>query len=240
MRIAILSDIHANYSALKAVLEDLSQYSVDGLLLLGDLINYGMRPNEVIETIATCPVPVLANIWGNHEKAVIDNDLARFSSDRGRDILRYTRGILSPASLHYIEQMSHEPVSFEVDGRKFLLVHGCLKDIYWKSLTLSDMTDESYSQYDCVISGHSHVPHYLESFFKADCPEHRNKKRTVFINPGSVGQPRNHNPRAQYGVLEMETGEYIHCCVSYDIVSEQRLYTSETDIFYKDRLLVGI
>ena len=240
MRIAILSDIHANYSALKAVLKDLAQYSVDGLLLLGDVINYGMRPNEVIETMASYPVPVLANIWGNHEKAVMDNDLTRFSSDRGRDILRYTRSILSPDSLRYIEQMSHEPVSLNLGGRKFLLVHGSLKDIYWKSLALSDMTDEGYSQYDSVISGHSHIPHYVENFFKADCPEYRNKKKTVFINPGSVGQPRNQNPRAQYGVLDVETGEYIHRCVSYDIASEQRLYTSETDMFYKDRLLVGI
>lgn len=240
MRIAILSDIHANYLALKSVLEDLKKYSIDGLFLLGDIVNYGMRPNEVIDAIVSCPIPALANIWGNHEKAIVDNDLTRFSSDRGRDVLRFTRSRLSLDSFHYIDNLSHDPVSITIGDRSILLVHGCLEDVYWKSMLLSDMTNDNYSQYDYVISGHSHIPHYVESFFKIDFPEYRNKHRVIFINPGSVGQPRNHNPLAQYGILDICTGEYVHRCVEYDVESEQKLYTSEIDDFYRKRLLLGI
>jgi diadenosine tetraphosphatase ApaH/serine/threonine PP2A family protein phosphatase len=72
------------------------------------------------------------------------------------------------------------------------------------------------------------------------CAAYRNKKRTIFINPGSVGQPRNHNPYAQYGILDIESGNYEHRCVWYDVKEEQKLFIDSVDKFYKDRLTLGI
>ena len=80
----------------------------------------------------------------------------------------------------------------------------------------------------------------MEHFYKDHNPCLRNKKRTVFINPGSVGQPRNHNPLAQYGILETNTCAYERRCVWYDVEKEQKLYDDRVDIFYKNRLKLGV
>ena len=92
----VLSDIHGNLSALRAVVKDFqTNYSPDALILLGDLIDYGMRSNEVISEIKKLErqYPVVCNLWGNHEVAVMcpEEHLCRFSSDRGRAMLAYTQ-----------------------------------------------------------------------------------------------------------------------------------------------------
>ena len=242
MRLALLSDIHANVTALKAVLEEIARRHVDKFVLLGDLVNYGMRPNEIVDMVREMDDKFIAKIWGNHEKAVMDNDTTRFATDRGRAILHYTQNRLSQESIDFINNKMNRDgtCSPEIDGKKFLLVHGIMGDPYWGKFTPAELMREEYAQYDFVLTAHSHVCHYFEVLFKADSPSTRNKKKTVFINPGSVGQPRNINPCAQFGILDTATTEYEHVCVPYDIVAEQELYTDEVDVFYKDRLTLGI
>ena len=242
MRLALLSDIHANVTALNAVLEEVGRRHVDKFVLLGDLVNYGMRPNEIVDMIRGMDDKFAAKIWGNHEKAVMDNDTTRFATDRGRAILHYTQKHLSQESIDFINNKMNcdGTCSLEIDGKKFLLVHGIMGDPYWGKFTPVELTREEYAPYDFVLTAHSHVCHYFEVLFKADSPSTRNKKKTVFINPGSVGQPRNINPCAQFGILNTETTEYEHVCVPYDIKAEQELYTDEVDVFYKDRLTLGI
>ena len=242
MRLAILSDIHANVTALNAVLAEIGRRHVDRFVLLGDLVNYGMRPNEIVDIVRKMDDKFIAKIWGNHEKAVMDNDTTRFATDRGRAILHYTQKRLSQESIDFINNKMNRDgtCSLEIDGKKFLLVHGIMGDPYWGKFAPAELMREEYAQYDFVLTAHSHVCHYFEVLFKADSPSTRNKKKTVFINPGSVGQPRNINPCAQFGILNTATTEYEHVCVSYDIVAEQELYTDEVDVFYKDRLTLGI
>ena len=243
MRIAILSDIHANLSALNCVLEDIqNNHSVDAYVLLGDIVNYGMRPNETIQRLEQLDKPILGNIWGNHECAMVDDtQLPHFATDRGRKALMYMRNILTEHSKQYIEQMTKDGyVELEIDGNKFLLVHGDMKDVYWGKMTDAEQHDECYKKYDYVLHGHSHVPQYNEVYFADKNPAMRNKKKTVFINPGSVGQPRNHNPRAQYAVMDTEIGACQLLSVTYDIAYEQNLYIEEIDPFYKERLSRGI
>lgn len=242
MRLALLSDIHANVSALSAVLAEAEKRHVEKFVLLGDLVNYGMRPNEIVDMIRNLDDRFVAKIWGNHEKAVMDNDTARFSTDRGRAILHYTQSKLTQASIDFINgRMNRDGICvLLIDGKKFLLVHGILGDPYWGKFTPAELSREEYADFDYVLTAHSHVCHYFEVLFKADFPETRNKKKTIFINPGSVGQPRNINPCAQFGILDTETTEYEHICVPYDIKAEQGLYTDEVDLFYRDRLTLGI
>ena len=242
MRLALLSDIHANVSALSAVLAEAEKRHVEKFVLLGDLVNYGMRPNEIVDMIRNLDDRFVAKIWGNHEKAVMDNDTARFSTDRGRAILHYTQSKLTQASIDFINgKMNRDGICILlIDGKKFLLVHGILGDPYWGKFTPAELSREDYAEFDYVLTAHSHVCHYFEVLFKADSPETRNKKKTIFINPGSVGQPRNINPCAQFGILDTETTEYEHICVPYDIKAEQGLYTDEVDLFYRDRLTLGI
>lgn len=238
----ILSDIHGNMEALKRVLSFIGEHDPDGrLVLLGDLIDYGQHSNEVIAEIRRLAYPVLCNIRGNHEDAVIRDDYARFSSDRGRECARHTRTVLNEASWQYItEAMSDSGrAEFEIAGKRCLAVHGSLEDIYWKSIRPG--TDLSaYREYDYVFSGHSHLPHFFEVFFDADDPVHRNKKKTVFLNPGSVGQPRNLNPMAQFAVLDTGTGAAKMVKIPYDIAKEQAAFTGQVNDFYRKRLEAGV
>jgi len=243
MRLVLLSDIHANVTALQAVLKDVENVGeFDAYALLGDFVNYGPRPNETIEIAKQLPKPLLVNLWGNHEYSIFGGSLDRFATDRGRAVLKYTNTILTEESRDYLDKsMNHKGMEEkEIDGKCIFFMHGNLDDPYWGQFGIDKMNDERYAKYDYVISGHSHVPHYVEHFFASDNVEYRNKKRTVFINPGSVGQPRNHNPYAQYGILDLKTGNYEHRSVWYDVVAEQKLFNDSVDSFYKTRLTLGI
>ncbi len=243
MKIVILSDIHANVTALQAVLDDIQNIgSFDSFVILGDLVNYGPRPNEVIDIVEQLSQKIIVNIWGNHEYSIFGGSLDRFATDRGRSVLQYTNSILKDESRKYLDKkMNHDGCKkCKIDYHPFLFIHGNLDDPYWGKFGIDKMNDERYAEFDYVISGHSHIPHYVEHFFPSDNKEYRDKKRTIFINPGSVGQPRNHNPFAQYGILDTVTGNYEHRCVWYDVKEEQKLFSDSVDKFYKDRLTLGI
>lgn len=243
MRLVILSDIHGNLSALRKVIEDFREkYEPQGLFILGDIINYGMRPNEVIAELQKINIPVIANIYGNHEKALFDGDTSHFSTERGKRLLEYTRSALNENSLRYIksELDSSGCREIEIGNKKILAVHGSIDDPYWGKLNATTVGKEDYAKYDFVFSGHSHVPHLIENFYERENPGYRNKKRTIFINPGSVGQPRNHNPRAQYAYVDIEKEIFHFNSVEYDVPEEQRLYPDYLDEFYSKRLTNGI
>lgn len=242
MSFIVLSDIHANLTALKAVINDFqSKYQSNEFVLLGDIINYGMRPNEVITLLQQLPGKIIINLYGNHEWALRGNDIQKFSTERGKAILHYTKSHLSSDSLDFIIQTMN-PKGYEVISiadKNVLFIHGSLDDPYWGKLNPS-MAGVEYSKFDYVISGHSHIPCLIEKYYPIEDSRYRNKKRTVFINPGSVGQPRNHNPRAQYAYIDIENEVYHFNSVSYDIKSEQLLYPDFIDPFYKKRLTLGI
>ncbi len=241
MKILLLSDIHGNLNALNAVLEKASVYNIDGCVIAGDLIDYGMHSNEVIDIFRHLKYPILCNVYGNHEAAILNDDYARFSSDRGRDCARYTKSKLNDSSLEFIKSsmLASGKCEIDLDGKKCLVVHGSLSDVYWKSIAPSDDLSE-YSRYDYVFSGHSHLPHFFERYYAADAPTARNKKKTVFVNPGSVGQPRNINNRAQFAVIDCKTENIVFEKVEYDIEGEQQAYDGQVDQFYKNRLKQGV
>ena len=243
MRLVLLSDIHANITALQAVLKDIESIGeFDAYALLGDFVNYGPRPNEAIEIAKKLTKPLIVNLWGNHEYSIFGGNLDKFATDRGRAVLKYTYTILTDESRGYLENcMNHQGMEEkEIDDKSVLFVHGNLDDPYWGKFGIDKMDDNRFAKYDYVISGHSHIPHYVEHFYASDNAEYRNKKRTIFINPGSVGQPRNHNPYAQYGILDTRTENYEHRSVWYDVEAERKLFSDSVDKFYKDRLILGI
>lgn len=123
--------------------------------------------------------------------------------------------------------------------KKCLAVHGSLEEPYWKGIDLTKTLKE-YSNYDYVFSGHTHLPHFIEKYYVCDDMQRRNKKKTVFINPGSVGQPRNLNNMAQFVILDMETERIAFEKVKYDIGAEQADYDGQVDAFYRERLRWGI
>lgn len=238
----LLSDIHGNLGALTSVLSYVEKrYDIDACAVLGDLIDYGMHSNEVIRQMEKLPYPLLCNIYGNHERAIIYEDYTRFSSDRGRKCAKYTRSQLDAHSKEYL-QKAMEPAGmaeFAWKGWKCLAVHGSLDEVYWGKFDALGAL-EKYQKYDYVFMGHSHIPHFIEKYYSINNPKQRNRKKTVFINPGSVGQPRNLNNRAQFALLEMDSGSVFFEKVSYDIAKEQAAYCGQVDNFYKERLECGV
>lgn len=239
--ILILSDIHGNISALKAIFRSIPMDKLVGIILLGDLIDYGPHSNEVIEYLQSLPEElIVTNIWGNHEHAIVNEEYCSFSSERGKQCARITRGQLNCNTWEYLDKMQKEGYKeFQLSGKNCLAVHGSLEDCYWKSI-FGGESGEKYGKYDIVFSGHSHLPHYFSQWYSCENEEYRNKKKTVFINPGSVGQPRNHNPNAHYAILDMESMSVQLNSVSYDIEYEYQAFSEEVDKFYKERLLRGI
>ena len=243
MRLLILSDIHANLSALKSVLQQASQHpGIAAALLLGDLIDYGMHSNEVIGLIQNdFPYPILCTLRGNHELVMLTQDYRRLSSDRCRQCSQYTRTILSENTWRYITDTMYPDAMQElrIDGKKCLAIHGSLEDPYWHSISPSERSS-AYAPYDYVFSGHSHFPHFFEVYYEAECPQTRNKKKTIFINPGSVGQPRNLTPMAHFAILDTDTGAVSMERAAYDIACEQQAYTGQVHDFYRERLKYGV
>ena len=242
----VLSDIHGNVSAFDAVMNDCAGDNFTGVILLGDLIDYGMRSNEIVQNLIELETgdwknKIIVNICGNHEKLVVDKDLERLSSDRGRVMARYTARQLSDASVEYIQHAMNKTgiQEFEICGLKCLAVHGSLGDHYWKAIGPDNLRGD-YVGYDMVFGGHSHYSHVFTQFYPVENPELRNKKAVVFVNPGSVGQPRNQNPYAQYAVVSLPSKRVELRAVEYDVEYEQSLYPDEIDAFYKTRLTRGV
>lgn len=241
-KVLILSDIHGNLSALNRIFEYEQMELISGLILLGDLIDYGPRSNEVISKIKQiADNMILVNIWGNHELAIMTNDGSRFSSNRGRVCAEYTKKNLSDESINFLNHNMEKAgkKEFILEGKKCLAVHGSLVDYYWKSISHEE-SDPRYSDYDIVFSGHSHIPHYFEHFYESDNEMYRNRKKTIFINPGSVGQPRNHNCNAHYAIWEPDSMTVQIKTIAYSIETEMSFFSEEVDSFYKERLKIGI
>lgn len=245
----ILSDIHGNLSAFEAVLADCQKRNAEGfhgVIITGDCIDYGMRSNEVLQRLQELAADewqdrIVANLWGNHEKLVIDKDLERLSSDRGRQMAAYTAEHLTDNSLHYLAAKMNKQgwQSFRLGDYNGLAVHGSLEDNFWKAIAPDNLRGD-YRDYDIVISGHSHYSHAFTHFYPCNDEQLRNKKAVIFINPGSVGQPRNQNPYAQYGVLSLPSRQVDLRAVPYDVGYEQSLFPKEIDQFYHQRLTRGI
>lgn len=183
-KFVILSDIHANLTALKAVLSDIQAqgYLPDAVVILGDIINYGMRPNEVISELKKLSYPIVVNLMGNHEKALLDGDLSHFSTERGKQMLQYTSSILNESSLLYIKEnmISTGLHAIECQGKHLLFLHGSINDVFWGKLGSDAFFNIYYSNYDYVFSGHTHLPHNMSCFYPDECPRLRNKKKKQF------------------------------------------------------------
>ena len=239
---AVLSDLHGNLYALESVARDLERRGVAGIFLLGDLIDYGMQSNEVVAYIReNWRGRVLCNLWGNHERAILTEDYTHFSSRRGVESARHTAAQLSGESRRYLEsELTQEGcLELELEGKRILAVHGSQEDPFWRAIEPGQLRGD-YGAYDVVLSGHSHYAHVFSQFYEADDPARRNKHETRFINPGSVGQPRNHSPAAQYALFEPQTMAVSLRAVPYDVDAAMALFDGSVDDFYRARLKTGV
>ncbi|MCX6081581.1 MAG: metallophosphoesterase family protein [Chloroflexi bacterium] len=223
MRVLVISDIHANLTALEAVLADAGP--VDETWCLGDVVGYGPDPNLVVERIKQ--IPNFTCILGNHDVAVLGQmDYAVFNTDARRSLLWQKQNLTQP-NLFYLENLSKDRL---VRGN-VTLVHGSPRDPVWEYIlnTLAARLNfEAFSSFYCFV-GHTH----LQSIFQLDLSIDRVSQIVpqpgqviqlsprAIINPGSVGQPRDRDPRSSYAIYDSENSTWQLRRVAYDIGAVQ-------------------
>ncbi len=221
MRLLVISDIHANFTALQAVLSD-SADKWDEVVCLGDTVGYGPRPNECIETVGS--LPVLA-VPGNHDWAAIGRIDLDFFNPNARKAVEWTRTQLTPQS--YVWLSSLQPV---VKRGDLTLFHGSpVEPVTDYILNIVD----ACGAFDLLethvgLFGHSHVD---AAFCRSKGGAVRglssrkklrmNRECGYLLNPGSVGQPRSGDPRAAYAIFDTEKLKWEPRRVSYDIENVQ-------------------
>jgi len=195
MRVGLLADIHGNRVALDAVLADMP--SVDALACAGDVVGYGPWPGACVDAMRSRDVPT---IEGNHDRAVVTDTAFRFRSI-ARVGIEYAREHLDEAQLAWLRDLPAERTEF--DGR-VKLVHGHPDDpdryTYPEEFSPRMLGDE-----DALVVAHTHLQ------------AHRTFEEGIVVNPGSVGQPRDSDPRAAYAVLDLDAMTVEECRVDYDI-----------------------
>ncbi len=241
MKALIISDIHGNRTALEAVLEDAN--TVDAVWCLGDIIGYGPDPNDCVSIVRD--LPNLICLRGNHDSAVIGlTEQVKFNYSAQR-VLEWTDEQLNPVHRQYLQSLSPQ---VEVDD--VTLVHASPRDPIWEYImdvyTATANFDYFMTPY-CFV-GHSHLPvmYYIKNGkelanvnFVYPGEKMRLPNKTI-VNPGSVGQPRDHDPRAAYTIFDTEEKTWAQHRVSYDIAEvQERMTLAGLPVEYIQRLELG-
>lgn len=223
MKSLVISDIHANLTAFETVLEDAGD--VDAVWVLGDLVGYGPDPNECIELVKS--FPNLVCLLGNHDSATLGNINDIAFNPMARQAIRWTRKNITPDNLEYLRQL---PESVRLGEITF--AHGSPREPVWEYLLDTRNATENFNYFStpyCFV-GHTHLPtmyllHNNDFHAKLIEPE---KDRLIqlqpraIINPGSVGQPRDRDPRAAYAVFYQDDMTIEFRRVPYDIQAVQK------------------
>ncbi len=220
MRIAVLSDIHGNLEAFTRCLEDIDRLDIDQIVNLGDAIGYGPQPEDVLVILEKRAIP---NILGNHELALLDKSFRADLSPEAFRSLEQTMTYLTPAAISYLESL---PLFREMEGA--LMVHGCPPDsptVYLNHLSFPEKKETFASNdFDIAFVGHTHrlmLMGYDGKELQFDPSQQetiqfRSKYRYI-VNVGSVGQPRDGDPRAKYVIWDSDRETLQVRRVAYDV-----------------------
>lgn len=241
MRYVVISDIHGNFPALQMVLVDAQPF--DAILCLGDIVGYGPNPNECVERVQDFP---LTAIVGNHDWGAIGRaDLLIFNND-ARQALYWTQHELSSENRKFLSDL---PPTVQLDG--FLLAHGSPREPIWEYLVDARSARENFVAYDFHVAlvGHTHLPlalEWAEGFNQARVllPDWESSlslnERRLILNPGSVGQPRDGDPRASYAILDTEKMTWEFRRIAYAVeITQERMRARGLPLRLIDRLQVG-
>jgi diadenosine tetraphosphatase ApaH/serine/threonine PP2A family protein phosphatase len=239
MRIGLLSDIHANLVALEAVLAALGK--VDALWVTGDTVGYGPDPAD---TLALLRERHAVLVQGNHDRAVATGEGLEYFHDRAAEAAVMHQKWLSAEDRDALRAL---PTTLTAD--RFTLCHGSLRDPLWEYVTTTRVAAASLqlaeTDHGCV--GHTHVPALFRLTANSAKATHlsagtgyRLDERTL-INAGSVGQPRDGDPRASYAVLDTEAGTVTFYRESYQVdETQRRIRARGLPEMFADRLAFGV
>jgi len=220
VKVAVLSDIHANLVALETVLAAIG--AVDAIWVCGDTVGYGPDPSDVLALLIERKATIVA---GNHDRAVARNEDLELFNRPAALAVRMHQSWLSAAERDTLAAL---PKTLETDD--VTLCHGSLRDPLWEYVTnpRSATASLALAKTAHCCAGHTHVPALFRERPDAERPG-RVRYETpyplvgrVFLNPGSVGQPRDGSPMASYGIWDVTNETFEFRRVKYDIKGAQR------------------
>ena len=243
MRALIVSDIHSNLEAFQAVIAHAEAHGdFNEIWSLGDLVGYGPDPAPCIDLLRRYPHQA---VIGNHDLAVIGKIPLDAFNPYAAAANRWNSSRITQGQADYLAEL---PLTLELD--EFTLVHGSPRDPVWEYVVTVQAAVASFTHFDtywCAL-GHSHMPFVCcptpdggAAFLKfpEDKPLALSSDRLI-INPGSVGQPRDGDPRASYVLYDADASTITHHRAEYDIPATQRKMTRHTLPQYLiDRLALG-
>lgn len=226
MRVAVLSDIHANLTALDAVLAALDTLPpVDEAWHLGDVVGYGPDPDGVVQRLASLGV---AGVRGNHDAAALGGREIEWFNPDARRAMEWTRNAISDGTRSWLAALPERSTKGESS-----LVHGSPLDPTWEYVLSAPVAAANLEALvrggaRRGLHGHTHLPAAwrLEAGAVAGSRPPADEAleldgRPVLLNPGSVGQPRDGDPRAAFAVLDDAAGTWRWHRVAYDVAAVQ-------------------
>ncbi len=241
-KVLVISDVHANLTALEAVLADAGK--VNEVWCLGDIAGYGPDPNECIERIQA--LPKLTCMMGNHDYGIIGNMVLETFNLDAKKALLWQRDILTEASKKFLQSLSQEPKPL----RNVSLVHGSPRDPIWEYVmnTMVARINLAYFETLWCFVGHSHFQAVFQYNGATDevsiqvpkSAERYEMRERAILNPGSVGQPRDRDPRAAYAIFHPKEKVWEPRRVEYDIPAvQQRILDAGLPPRHAERLAGG-
>lgn len=249
MNILILADIHSNLEALKEVFNylKLNEIKIEKIIVLGDLIGYGPFPNQVINFIKLLNnVEVIA---GNHEWAVCGKININYFNENAKLAIEWTKNILTSENFEYILNL---PVllNLEFNGIKYLFVHGSPVNKIEQYILNDTIAAQSFNAFndDVCFFAHTHIPYiYFKSgnkitslYLSENLPVELKNGYRYLINPGSVGQPRDGDFRASFGILDTNSKIFRIKRIEYNYkVTQTHIINNGLPPFLASRLAWG-
>jgi diadenosine tetraphosphatase ApaH/serine/threonine PP2A family protein phosphatase len=240
VRYAVVSDVHSNIEALDAVFASLRED--DALLCLGDIVGYGPNPNECVEKIRA---RATATVLGNHDVAAIDNFGLAYFNPAAREAMKWTQSVLAPDNLAWLDSLGYE---FRMP--EFLLVHGAPVN-YFEYILDKAGAARAFAATDAplIFIGHTHIAE-VYALRPDGTIEHAHLQQggeialaegvRYLINVGSVGQPRDLNPRSSFGFYDSAARTVTVSRVEYSIARvQEKIASAHLPDALARRLLVG-
>ena len=250
MRYLILSDVHSNREALDAVRAHVRRKRFDRVVFLGDAVGYGASPNHVLDWLRSLG-PGLDAVRGNHDRVCAGLDSAEYFNRYARDAARWTLQHLHDRNLEYLQSLPEGPLAL---SDEVAICHGSSvdEDAYVFSAYDAQLAFAGTPQ-PIILFGHTHVPSMF--MLREQNGSHTLRVRLIsgrrmvldlepdsryLVNPGSVGQPRDRDPRAAYALLDTEQRRMYFYRVSYRAMeARRRILASGLPPVLGDRLLYG-
>ncbi len=243
MRTLIISDIHANLTALSTVLEDAKPY--DRVWCLGDVVGYGPDPNECVDRLRE--LPGLQCVRGNHDAAILGEIDKRTFNYEARASLEWLDSKLKAHSRRWLETLEEKLTVEDIT-----LVHGSPRNPVWEYVLDFQSARANMSEFDtklCVV-GHTHIPCVfqmngddveLTRLYTMSPEVSFTLDRRAIVNPGSVGQPRDHDPRSSYMIFDSTSEEWTYHRVAYDFEKvQERIQAAGLPHRHASRLASGL